>query len=396
DGEAPIYVRITVDGQRAMFSLNRHIHPDKWSSEAGKAKGIKEDIKELNSYIDTVRNKIKEHQRDLLDHDKLITAENLKNAFLGLHVKKYTLLQLFEHHNKEMGEKVGKDFSKNTMTRYDTTLMHIKNFLNEKYAKSDIFLSELEYKFITDLEHWFKTVRKCNHNSTLKYIRNFRKIINIAVSNDWLVKDPFMKYKSKLEETERDFLSADELQTIEKKKFAIARLDEVRDVFVFACYTGLAYVDLVNLTSDNIKNGIDKQTWLFTHRTKTKIKSNIPLLPPALAIIEKYKNHPEARRAGTLFPPKSNQRLNSYLKEVADLCEITKNLTFHVARHTFATTVTLTNGVPIESVSAMLGHNSIRTTQIYAKVVERKVSDDMAKLKGKLFKHSKRLKVVND
>jgi site-specific recombinase XerD len=214
-------------------------------------------------------------------------------------------------------------------------------------------------------------------------------VVNIALANDWLMKDPFLKFKGSIKEVERDFLSTEELQSIEDKKFTISRLDEVRDMFVFSCYTGLAYADIAKLSLNEIEIGIDKQKWIYTHREKTETKSNIPLLPKALEIIEKYKNHPECVISGKLLPLRSNQKMNAYLKEIAILCEITKNLTFHSARHTFATTVTLTNGVPIESVSSMLGHKNIRTTQIYAKVVEKKVSEDMKKLKSRLNKNSK-------
>jgi len=393
NGHAPIFLRIRVDGERAAVTMNRYIDPEKWNNEAGKAKGNKEDIKELNNYLSTVKGQILAHQRDMLDRNKVITAESLRNAFLGLNEKKYTLLELFDYHNKQMAEKLGKDFAEATLTRYLTTYSHIKEFIKYKYRKSDMHLTELNFKFITDLEHYFKTIRKCNHNSTLKYIRNLRKIVNVAVANDWLDKDPFLKYKSKLEDTERTFLSTEELKLIEEKEISIPRLDAVRDIFVFCCYTGLAYADVEKLTPNDIQNGIDGEKWIYTHRTKTENKSNVPLLPPAIAIIEKYKNNFESAYSGKLLPVNSNQKMNAYLKELADICGITKQLTSHTGRHTFATTVTLTNGVPIESVSTMLGHKSIRTTQIYAKVVERKVSNDMSVLRQKLNEQTSPLKV---
>jgi site-specific recombinase XerD len=394
-GEAPIYLRITVNGQRSAVTLNRHIDPLKWNS-AGKAKGNKEEIKELNGYLDSVKNSIHAHQRNMLDRNKVITADSLRNAFLGLNEQKHTILELFEEHNKEMKEKIGKDFALGTHTRYVTTYEHVKAFIKHKYHRSDLQLTELDFKFITDFEHYLKTKPEgsCNHNSTLKYIRNFRKIVNIAVANDWLDKDPFIKYKSKLEETTRTFLSADELKAIEETEISIPRVDVVRDIFVFACYTGLAYVDVEKLTPNDLRNGIDGKKWIFTQRTKTESKSNIPLLPKALAVIEKYKNSPECAHSGKLLPIKSNQRMNSYLKDVAATCKVDKELTFHMARHTFATTVTLTNGVPIESVSNMLGHKNIRTTQIYAKVVERKVSEDMADLEKRMNKKPAKRKIV--
>jgi site-specific recombinase XerD len=386
-GQAPIHLRITVDGQRSTVTTNRFIAETKWDAGAGKAKGNTQTIKELNAYLESMKGSILAHQRDLLDHDKAITAESLRNAFLGLNAKQRTLIEVFEYHNKQMLEKAGKDFALATVTRYDTTLEHVKKFMSTHYHKSDMPLKELEYQFVTDFEHYLKTKKKgkCNHNSTLKYIRNFRKIINISVANNWLEKDPFLNFKSKLDESKRTYLTAEELKAIEEKEISIERIDSLRDIFVFACYTGLAYSDVEKLTPADVSTGIDGEKWIFTHRTKTQSKSNMPLLPPAVAILNKYKNDSECIETGRLLPVKSNQKMNAYLKELANICKIKKLLTFHTARHTFATTVTLTNGVPIESVSSMLGHKSICTTQIYAKVVERKVSDDMAALKGKLF-----------
>lgn len=209
-------------------------------------------------------------------------------------------------------------------------------------------------------------------------------MVNLALKNEWLERDPFAKFKKTFTKTNRECLTEMELKTVELKEFKIERLSFVKDLFVFSCYTGLAYIDVMQLTPGSITFGIDGDMWLFTNRQKTDTNVKIPLLPKALEIIEKYKEHPKAQADETLFPIISNQKLNSYLKEIADLCGITKNLTFHLARHTFATTVTLTNGVPIETVSKLLGHSSIRTTQIYAKVVERKVSEDMKLLKEKM------------
>ena len=226
--------------------------------------------------------------------------------------------------------------------------------------------------------------RNNNHNTTIKYLRNFKKIIHLAVANDWLYKYPFQAHKAKIKEVKRDFLTQEELERVNEKEFSTARLNVVKDVFVFCCYTGLSYVDVAKLTPNNLTKGLDNETWLFVDRTKTGSSSHVPLLPPALEIIQKYKDHPESGNKGLLLPVISNQKLNAYLKEIADICGINKHLTFHIARHTFATTVTLTNGVPIESVSSMLGHKNLKTTQIYAKVVKKKISEDMKKLKEKL------------
>jgi len=224
----------------------------------------------------------------------------------------------------------------------------------------------------------------CRNNTLMKHIERIRKIVNLAIKNEWLERDPFMKYKLAFTRTTREFLSADELASIEAKEFSISRLQFTKDLFVFSCYTGLSYIDSFNLTLQNISLGIDGEYWITTYRQKTDQPVRIPLLPKAMAIIEKYKDHPAVIANGKLLPGYANQTLNTYLKEVAGSCGIEKNLTFHIARHTFATTVTLTNGVPIETVSKLLGHRSIKTTQIYAKVIEWKVSQDMGILRSKL------------
>ncbi|PJR05028.1 site-specific integrase [Avrilella dinanensis] len=218
----------------------------------------------------------------------------------------------------------------------------------------------------------------------MKHLERLKKLVNMAITMDWLEKDPFAKYRLHFDKVERGHLSKEELAVLEKKNFSIERLQSVLDMFLFSCYTGLAYIDISKLSRKHICKGIDGKDWLMTKREKTNTLVKVPLLPHAVQLISKYKNHPVAVANETLFPVITNQRMNGYLKEIADLCKIKKNLTFHLARHTFATTVTLSNGVPIESVSKMLGHTSIRTTQIYAKVVEQKLSEDMQNLKLKI------------
>lgn len=388
DGKLPIYLRITVNGERAELSIQRKIEKGRWN-KAGQAKGNKDDIKKINNYLDTVKNRIYDIRTDLIQSNELITAEKIKREYIGEGNKSKTVVEVFDYHNRKLKELVGKDFAPATYQRYLTTLKHIKEFIKFKYNTNDIYLTQLNHEFITELEYFFKIQRKCDHNSTAKYIKNFKKVVFLALKNDWLTKDPFSRYSIHIHEVKRDCLDEKELNTLENKVIQSERLDMIRDAFVFACYTGLAYVDIASLSPDNITIGIDKQYWIKTYRTKTDTKTNIPLLPKALSLVNKYKNHPAALAKNQVIPISSNQKANAYLKELATICEISKNLTFHIARHTFATTVTLTNGVPIESVSQMLGHKSIRTTQIYAKVVERKVSEDMTNLKNKLLQIEK-------
>jgi len=378
--EAPIYLRVTVNGRRSEMAVQRVIDPDKWNKEGGFARGSRYEAKMLNEYLDALRQKVYEAQKELMDENSPVTATALRNRVQGVDKKQHTLMGLFEDHNKLMEAMVPEEYSPTTLVRYKTTRQHIQNFIKYKYGVDDVFLSQLNHEFVISLDHYFKIVRKCNHNTAAKYIKNLKKVVNLALKNDWLNKDPFINFSTKIKPVKREYLTLEELARLEGLEIGLRRLYTVRDVFVFSCYTGLAYVDIEKLTPDNLVKGIDGKLWIQTYRQKTDTKSNIPLLSPALLILEKYKDDPEASNSGFLLPVNSNQKMNAYLKEIATLAEINKTLTFHLARHTFATTITLANGVPIESVSEMLGHKSIRTTQIYAKVIDKKVSEDMSKL----------------
>mgnify|MGYP003676510415 CR=1 FL=1 len=382
-GKCPIYLRITIDGKRTEISTKRTIEIKKWNTQANKAIGRTEDIREVNAYLDSLITKVYQSQRDLIQDDKEVTTETLKNKFLGIEDKERTLITIFNNHNNQVEKLVGKDYSKATLTRYKTVCRHLQEFMKYQYKISDISIKRIDHQFITDFDFYLKSQRNCSHNSALKYIKNLKKIILIALANNWLRIDPFLGYKVKFKNIERQFLSEEEIQTMLEKELHTNRLEQVRDIFIFCCFTGLAYSDVKKLSKDNLVFGIDGDKWIETKRTKTDTRSNIPLLPTALEIIKKYENHPEAVTKDVLLPVLSNQKSNAYLKEIADLCGITKNLTTHLARHTFATTVTLSNGVSMESVSKMLGHKSLRTTQHYAKILDRKVSDDMAILKQK-------------
>jgi site-specific recombinase XerD len=382
--KALIYLRITVNGERAEISIKRSVDRGRWDAEANRVRGNKEEAREINTLLDNTSLKINKIYNKLLENNEPITAQRIKDIYFGKDERKKFLLEAFADHNQMMASRVGIDFSKSTYTRYSTTRDHVEAFLKHQYNLEDIYLTQLKYSFITDLEQFLKVIKKCNHNSTLKYIRNFRKIINLSVKNDWLDKDPFKAYQVKLKDTKRTFLNKDELTRIEEKPIGIERLDNVRDVFVFCCYTGLSYVDVEKLTKHQIVKGLDGEDWVNVDRTKTGSPSNVPILPKARKLLLKYKTHLECLNTGRLLPVISNQKMNAYLKELATLCGIEKKLTFHAARHTFATTVTLSNGIPLETVSAMLGHKNFRTTQIYAKVVQEKISKDMKRLRDGL------------
>jgi site-specific recombinase XerD len=383
EGKCAIYARITVQSKRFEFSTNKFINPEKWSSLAAKIKGTNEEARTINSHLDFIKNQVNEAEKKLFKKDITVTSENLKNELFGIGITKRMIIPIFQDHNSKIKSLVGQEYAPGTLERYETSLKHTKEFLQWKYSVSDFNINEIDHAFITEYEYFLRSIRKCANNTAVKYIKNFKKIIRICLANGWLDKDPFANYKSKVREVERDFLSQEEVQAIYTKKFATDRLNLVSDIFVFSCFTGLAYIDVKNLAQSNISLGIDGKRWIFTHRQKTESPSRIPLLQIPEEIIQKYAANAQCLNEDRLLPILSNQKMNSYLKEIAGVCGINKELTFHIARHTFATTITLTNGVPIESVSKMLGHKSLKTTQHYAKILDKKVSDDMQLLREK-------------
>ena len=384
NGLLPIYVRLTVDGKRLEFSTKKFVEKSKWSNELSKMKGTTEEARSINSYLDLMKSKVLDAQMELIHRNQTLSIENFKSKLLGTEERQRMLVPIFKDHNNKIKELVGKEYAPGTLERYTTSLKHTIEFMQWKYNVSDIDITKIDHAFITDYEFWLRSVRNCANNTAVKYIKNFNKIIKLCLANDWLEKNPFANYKSKVKEVERVYLTEAEIQSIIEKDFKTERLSLVRDIFLFSCFTGLAYIDVKNLTKAHVSYGIDGEKWIFTHRQKTESASKIPILPVTQMIIDKYENHPQCINEDKLLPILSNQKMNAYLKEIAGVCEIEKELTFHIARHTFATTVTLTNGVPIESVSKMLGHKNLRTTQHYAKVLDRKVSDDMKILKEKL------------
>jgi site-specific recombinase XerD len=394
-GQFPIYIRLTVNGNRLEFSTKKFVDSSRWSAELAKMKGTTEEARSINSYLDLMKSKILDIQMELIHKNQELNIENFKIKLFGLEEKQRMLVPIFQDHNNKIKELVGKEYALGTLERYTTSLKHTIEFLEWKYKVSDIDITKINHAFITDYEFYLRSVRNCANNTAVKYIKNFNKIIKICLSNDWLDKNPFANYKSKVREVERTYLSEEEIQSIIEKDFKTERLSLVRDIFLFSCFTGLAYIDVKNLTKSHISIGIDGDKWIFTHRQKTESASKIPILPVTQMIIDKYENHPQSNNENKLLPILSNQKMNAYLKEIAGVCEIEKELTFHIARHTFATTVTLTNGVPIETVSKMLGHKNIQTTQHYAKILDKKVSEDMKILMDK-FSSIRNVKKVNN
>lgn len=386
NGTAPLMVRITVDGIRKDISLKYRVPVERWNKSKEIVTGNDAETKSLNSYIAEVRTELHNAYRIMQIDKKLITAEAIKSKFLGIDENQKSLLNIIQYHNDNMKDTLAWGTAKN----YYTTQKYVVEFLKEKMHTTDIFLAQLNYKFLTDFEMFLRNhvpgenQKPCSNNTVMKHIERFRKIVSMAVRNDWLKQDPFMKFKPTFIKKDRGFLAEEELAIIESKEITIERIGVVRDLFVFSCYTGLAYTDAAQLNLSNIHPGIDGKKWIIIKRQKTGVQANIPLLPKALEILDKYKGHPRCIEKGTLLPMIANQPFNAFLKEVAVICGVNKNLTHHLARHTFATTVCLLNGISMEATSGMLGHANIRTTQIYGKILPQRISREMEALEKKL------------
>jgi len=381
DGKVSIMTRLSVNGEVSQFSSKLDVEPELWDVKLGKVAGNSQKSRLLNNLLDDIRTSLKNHYHEIETHEAYVTAEKVRNAFLGYSTKQRTLLELFKSHNEDAKKLVGISKTEATLAKYDRAYRRMGEFMKAKYKITDIALKEINHKFITDFETYLRTVSECNENTTAKFMQTFRMIVIVAKNNGWIYADPFVNYKIRLKRVDRGYLTDQEIQKIMEKEFGSNRLEQVRDVFVFSCFTGLSYIDVKQLTADNICTSFDGKQWIMTHRQKTNTPVNVPLLNIPLTIMKRYEGK---LPKGQLLPVLSNQKLNSYLKEIADLCDIHKNVTFHLARHTFATTTTLSKGVPIETVSKMLGHTNIKTTQIYARITNEKISKDMQLLSSKL------------
>lgn len=382
NNSALLYARVTVNQQRVEISLKRKVSLDLWDGKNKKVLGHSSEAKQINQYLAETRVLLFQIFQDLKFQGELITAKKIKTKFLGEDESSKTLLELIDYHTK----KIENTHAAGSIRNYGVTEEYIKKFLLKDRRTTDIFLKQLDYKFICDFERFLHAYypkghdREMGHNTVMKHLQRLRKMVTLSYHLEWLDNDPFRRWKMSYEKKERDFLTANELSNLETFEFPIGRLERVRDVFLFSCYTGISYADIRTLKSKHVLEGMDGNNWIVTHRQKTKTKVKVPLLDKAKFLLEKYDNHPMAVPSETLFPVVSNVKINLYLKEIASVVGIRKNLTFHMARHTFATTVTLSNGVPIETVSKLLGHLKVSTTQIYARVLEEKLSKDMIDL----------------
>ena len=377
----PIYLRVVIDGKRFEVSTHQHVKPSLWSPSSGKVIGRSETALQINTALDLVKKKIYDYKERIRIEERNFTVNSFREKWFGQDRNTRTLLEIIRLSILDLQKLVAKGIYKRaTLTKYLTTERHLTNFLKWRNTGVDILLMDLRHAFASQFEYYLQAEIGMTVNSSGEMIKNLKKVIRDCVDKDLLDKDPFWRYKVKHIDYNVPHLSANELKALEEKKITIPRLALVRDIFLFACYTGFAYVDVVNLTADHVKIGVDGKKWLIKNRQKTDISERVPILPPSLRILDKYKHCSQLSPSKKLFPVPANQKLNAYLKELADICGIQTRITFHIARHTFATTVTLENGVPIDSVSKMLGHRSIKTTQIYARVSDKKISDDTKKL----------------
>lgn len=408
EGKFPIYARIVIGIQRVELSMNTALLSKEWNHGNGEALPLNDDLRDVNQLLFTTRQKLTNHYNELSKRLKEITPELIKHAYLGdnyvapkerkvcvVKEPEKTLLWLIKEHNAIMLPVL----KWGTMKNYYTTESYIKKFLSAKFSHGDILLSDLKYSFLTHFENYVRTMPlkkndPCTNNGTMKHIERLKKMVYWAQKNEWIDKNPFAAFSLKFKHTPVEFLEANELLKIETQSFHDPMRRKIRDLFVFSCYTGLCYADLMALTPSSIVTGVDGFLWIKTSRLKTDISFDVPLLDKAEEILESFKSVKNDLPRDTLFPYITNQEMNRSLKIIAEVCEIPKALTFHMARHTFATTVTLANDVPFESISKMMGHTKLSTTLIYARVVNTKVAKDMSTLRGKLGKPVSHMRAV--
>ena len=382
EGKTSVMLRIYLNNERlSLGSTGISVKSSQWDKEKERIKGRTTEALNTNLQLDNIASGLQSIFRRIEMSD-IVSLERIKSEFLGKKEEIDTLMQLFEKHNGDVAKQVGVSVGKATLQKYNVCKRHFSEFLEKQYKRSDLKLTELTYVVIREFDLYLRTEVGQNPNTATKTMKTFKTITLLGQKMGVLLHDPFMNHRFHIEPVNRGFLTDEEILLIANKDLGISRLELVRDIFIFSCFTGLAYIDVSNLTPDHIVTLGDKQ-WIMTQRQKTSVETNVLLLDIPKAIIAKYGG--KTYRNGKLFPMLTNQKTNSYLKEIADICGIKKNLTFHLARHTFAT-MSLSKGVPMESVSKMLGHTNIRTTQIYARITNKKIEHDMEELADKLDK----------
>ena len=379
-GLAPIFARIKTNGLKIEISTNRNLEPVYWSNEDELALTTFKTHKEINHYLESFRSKIYAAYNSVLSTGESISAELLKKALFGTpQKKKYTLIETATQHNELFEKLIGVKYSYGSYKNYKTTLKYLKEFIHIQYKSRDIPLEAVNYTFCEQFYMYLIEEKACHNNGANKQLQRVSKIINYAVRAGYISTNPMTSYSLTFNPTTRIALTMHELNKVENLIIQRKELEQVRDIFVFMCYTGLAYIDIKRLEAKDIQHGDKGEAWIKMERQKTKITFTVPLLKPAMKIMKSFIT--KTKSEGLLFPVLSNQKMNDALKLIQELAGINKNFSTHLGRHTFATTVTLNNDVPIETVSRMLGHTNIRTTQIYAKVLDNKIKSDMKKLK---------------
>lgn len=377
NGLVPVMCRITVNGKVSQFSSKLDVEEKSWNIELGRVSGRSIVAQETNRMLDKIRVGINKAYQEICDRDNYVTAEKVRNAFLGMGMKHETLLAVFRQHNEDYKKQVGKIKSERSYWKYRVVYNHLEEFIKTRYKVSDVALRELAPAFITDFELFLRTEKNHCTNTVWSYMMPFRSIIFTSINNGWLQRDPFYGYSITKEETKRGFLTKEEITLLINGTFKKKSYELIRDLFIFCTFTGLSWTDMANLTKENLQISFDGHLWIKTNRQKTGTESNIRLLEVAKHIIEKYEGIAEGNK---LLPVPCYPNCKNGIKVIAKHCGIDKNVTWHQSRHSYATTVCLSNDVPIETLSKMLGHRSIRTTQIYAKITAEKVSRDMDKL----------------
>lgn len=380
NGEASVCMRITVNGTRVENNIRKSIDPSLWNQAKESARGKSRKSCDLNAYIENARIKLHQIFCELEEQNQPITARLLQEIFFGQDKEPEavrTLIGTMQEHNDQCRALIGKDYALITVRRYESCKRYLAELIRQKYGKDDLPLAEVNGELVRAFEFYLKTEKECQQNTVIRYMKCLKKITNLALANEWIAKDPFIGIKFHEKEVIREFLTMDELLSIYHKEFPLERITVVRDVFIFAAFTGLAFIDVQQLSLEHIVKDNNGNLWIRKPRQKTKNMCNIPLLDIPLEILRKYADYPASKKKGALLPVPCNQKMNSYLKEIADLCQIKKNLTTHTARHSYATSVCLANGVSIENVAKMLGHSNIKMTQHYARVLDSSILKDM-------------------
>lgn len=386
-GECPLYIRITVNKERTEFAFGYSILFTNWDKNAQKLLEKAHNSALINNAISVAIAKLLQIQNQFALADEVYSALTIKNKFLNKVEPSKTLIQLFDLHIKRSSQLISKGYSIGRIKRYKVAKGKLERFLKAQYNCSDLALNKLTLQFINDFEFYLKTKDGVSINTATGYLKILKLLVKVAITEGWLEKDPFLRFKCKQKDVVRDYLTIEEIELLMKKEFATYRMKAVRDVFVFCCYTGLSYSDVAKLNLTHLHIGYDREQWIFIDRTKTEEPCRIPLLPAAISILEEYRNCPACIVNKKLLPVCSNQKMNEYLKEMADVCGINKKISCHVARHTYATTILLNSGIPIEVTSKLLGHKKLSSTQIYAKVTDKRIADEMVKVKRAIIKN---------